>query len=80
MNGKHATAYCRGGRRVIGGGAAASRWTSLPDTVNLVASEPVHNAPGAGRNRDGWHAQAIELSPKDIGWSLTAYAICAFVG
>lgn len=79
MNGKNVSAYCRGGRRVIGGGAAASRWTILPYTVGLTVSEPVHTAPGAGRNRDGWRAQAIELSPKDLGWSLTAYAICAFV-
>ena len=50
-----------------------------PHTINLAVSEPVHTATGAGRNRDGWHAQAIELSPKDIVWSLTAYAICAFV-
>jgi rhodanese-related sulfurtransferase len=79
-NGKNISAYCRGGRRVIGGGASASDWTILPDhIIALNDSEPVRTAPSGGRNRDGWHAAAIELSPKDISWSLTAFAICAFV-
>ncbi len=79
---KTVRAYCRGGRRVLGGGAWAykSDFGTEVGPIALRASYPVRTAPpGGGRNRDGWKAVAKTISPYGVGWQLTSYAICAFV-
>ena len=70
---KTVRANCRGGRRVLGGGAMVEGGTFL-----LQRSFPVRAVPG-GRSRDGWSA-TVKV-PGDFADSrrLTAYAICAFV-
>lgn len=78
-NGKLVRAYCRGGRRVLAGGADVSRYQIEGDVIALNGSWPFRGAPSGGRNRDGWVAKAIEQSPSNPDWSLTVYAICAFV-
>lgn len=77
---KEVRAKCRGGRRVLGGGARItfSYVTGAPP-VALITSTPDREVPG-GRNRDGWLARARETSSFDGSWYVKAYAICAFVG
>ena len=74
-------ANCRGGRRVLGGGA----WVYKVDfgtevgLIALRASYPVRRVPGA-RSRDGWKAVGIKTSSQSApAWQLNAYAICGFV-
>ena len=79
---KSVRASCRGGRRVLGGGAWAYKvdFGQEVGPIALRASHPERNAPGPGRNRDGWRAVAVEVpNAPGYSWQLTAYAICAFV-
>jgi hypothetical protein len=79
-NSRYVRAFCRGGRRVLAGGAEASKYQIEGDVIALNGSWPFRGAPaGGGRNRDGWVAKAIEQSPTNRDWSLTVYAVCAFV-
>jgi len=78
---KQVRANCRGGRRVLGGGARVSGDSlqgELP-SVDLNTSAPDRRVQG-GRSRDGWLARARETSNGAPSWSLEVYAICGFVG
>ena len=69
---KTVRANCRGGRRVLGGGAKTDA------TFALRASFPVRRVPG-GRSRDGWSATAINTHNLNFKSRLTVFAVCAFV-
>lgn len=74
-NRKEVRANCRGGRRVLGGGARTEPYAPL----SLLTSAPVRTVPG-GRSRDGWFARARQNPDGKSSWFLEAYAICGFVG
>ena len=81
---KSVKASCRGGRRVLGGGAWASHavyGSTEAGPIAVRASYPDRREPAGGRNRDGWRAMAIETGSLGVpgNWRLTAYAVCAFV-
>ncbi len=79
INVKEVRAKCRGGRRVLGGGARTSfSLLSGAPGVALLTSSPERKVQG-GRNRDGWLARAHETDPFSGTWYLQVHAICAFV-
>ena len=71
-NAKSVRADCRGGRRLLGGGARAG------GNFFLQSSFPVRQVVG-GRSRDGWLAVAKIPGNFAETSTLTAYAVCAFV-
>jgi hypothetical protein len=76
---KQVRAKCRGGRRVLGGGARTSfSVLSGAPPIALLTSSPEREVAG-GRNRDGWLARARETGSFGGSWYLQVYAICAFV-
>ena len=80
---KGVAAYCRGGRKVLGGGAAVDSDSAAGGSVYLWRSSPPFKTgqnPGAARRkREGWRAEARSPSASPAPWKITVFAICAFV-
>ncbi len=67
-------AHCPTGKNVLGGGIAPATGTD-GDTIITVQSYPSD----AGAGDQTWFAYAKNLAPQPGAWSLSAYAICAYV-
>ena len=65
-------AWCPAGKTAIGGGANILNGGTV---VILTGSRPVLS----GGNSIGWFAAAVETAEYPTSWTVTAYAICAFV-